>query len=478
MPTLSAIQLDRFLEPGATTTTATAKTTTFKKNKDKVPEDDDVVIPKLQRRNTTSFSSVDFDFSSSRRFVDVPPPHPNLRRRNSAVSPPQYSKIPAVRTQITPSLYATPEPTPLPISPTTSSFPPSSPFIVNHKRRGPRLSKSFSEQSVAASAADVGRTRSLSEENIHVPLPLERIDDGVDEAVKKVNGDVTEVVAVAVGGENVGRNGGGTEVGEGETKESNGVSSEREGVEGEDFFDPQESMSFSSSVDMEEYGAERSAKASTPMGEFYDAWEELSSDSGRQAAPRSISDFETEIREMRLTLLMEIEKRKHVEEALHSMQSHWQTLREKVATAGVDLPADLAVEDRQSDVSVTDDICRQIHLLRVVSESIGKGITRAEVEAEMEAQLEVKNFEIARLCDRLHYYETMNREMSQRNQEAVEISRRERQTRRRRQKWVWGTIATAITLGTAALAWSYLPGGKGSSATKSSQVSDPDTDVQ
>nr|GFC36951.1 hypothetical protein CTI12_AA533660 [Tanacetum cinerariifolium] len=45
-------------------------------------------------------------------------------------------------TQISPALYTTPEPTPLPDTPT--SFAPS-PFIVNHKRRGPRLSKAFSE---------------------------------------------------------------------------------------------------------------------------------------------------------------------------------------------------------------------------------------------------------------------------------------------------------------------------------------------
>ncbi|CAN1225582.1 hypothetical protein LINPERPRIM_LOCUS2515 [Linum perenne] len=41
------------------------------------------------------------------------------------------------------------------------------------------------------------------------------------------------------------------------------------------------------------------------------------------------------------------------------------------------------------------------------------------MEAEMETQIEAKNFEIARLMDRLRYYEAVNHEMSQRNQEAV-----------------------------------------------------------
>lgn len=124
---------------------------------------------------------------------------------------------------------------------------------------------------------------------------------------------------------------------------------------------------------------------------------------------------------MRLSLLMEIEKRKQAEETLQSMQQQWQILREKLGAVGLRLPADFTalIEDSQSDFDPADDICRQIELTRFVSESIGRGIAKAEAEAEMEAQLEVKNFEITRLCDRLHYYETMNQEMSQRNQETI-----------------------------------------------------------
>lgn len=46
----------------------------------------------------------------------------------------------------------------------------------------------------------------------------------------------------------------------------------------------------------------------------------------------------------------------------------------------------------------------------------------------------------------------------------VEVARHGRHMRKIRQKWVWGSIAAAITLGTAALAWSYLPTGRGSSS--------------
>lgn len=121
-----------------------------------------------------------------------------------------------------------------------------------------------------------------------------------------------------------------------------------------------------------------------------------------------------------------------------------------------------------------DDIRQQVHTARFISNAIGRGTARAEVEMEMEAQLESKNFEISRLLERLHCYETMNREMSQRNQEAVEMARRERQRTIRRQRWIWGSVTTAIVLGTAAIAWSYLPTGKGSTSTDHDMASEHD----
>lgn len=124
---------------------------------------------------------------------------------------------------------------------------------------------------------------------------------------------------------------------------------------------------------------------------------------------------------MRLSLLTELEKRKQAEEALNDVQSQWQRVREQLAHAGLILPADPSTvgEDGQPNINLAEELCQQLHLARFVSESIGRGIAKAEMEAEMEAQIEAKNFEIARLWDRLHYYEAMNREMSQRNQEAV-----------------------------------------------------------
>lgn len=118
---------------------------------------------------------------------------------------------------------------------------------------------------------------------------------------------------------------------------------------------------------------------------------------------------------------MEIEKRKQAEETLNDMRSQWQRIRQHLAQVGLSLPESSTIrsDTDQTDVDPAEELCRQVYLARFVSESVGKGIAKAEAEAEMEAQIESKNFEIARLSDRLHYYEAMNREMSQRNQEAV-----------------------------------------------------------
>ena len=130
---------------------------------------------------------------------------------------------------------------------------------------------------------------------------------------------------------------------------------------------------------------------------------------------------EAELREMRLSLLMEIEKRKQAEEALNNMQSLWQRLGQQLSLVGLALPADPTVvaEGEQLDCDPAEELCQQVDVSRFVSESIGRGVARAEAEMEMEALIESKNFEIARLNDRLHFYEVVNREMYQRNQDAL-----------------------------------------------------------
>ncbi|XP_071739115.1 uncharacterized protein [Rutidosis leptorrhynchoides] len=359
--------------------------------------------------------------------------------------------------QISPALYATPEPTPLPDSP--SSFAPS-PYIVDHKRRGPRLSKAYTEDVIALNqaVADENITeivKSFEAEDVESCSVVDDTDINIvrDTMVngERENGDVN--VDVATGRDNL-----------------ESVEMDRDS-EMDDFFDPQDSMSVRSSIDGgSSCGLERSLNLNSSASEFYDAWEELSSESGSQPSSHAV---ETELREMRLTLLVEMEKRKQAEECIKDMRSQWVKIREQLSFVGLNLSEDPAVllQDHSGD-DLVDDISRQVHLIRFVSNSIGRGVAKAEVELEMESQLESKNFEIARLFDKLRYYEAVNHEMSQRNQETIETMRRVRQRRKTRQRWVWGSIVAAVTVGSAAaLVWSY---GKGSSITDhpSSQTSD------
>lgn len=143
---------------------------------------------------------------------------------------------------------------------------------------------------------------------------------------------------------------------------------------------------------------------------------ELSTDSGMQS---SVNNIESELREMRLGLLMEIERRRQAEETLEQMHVHWRRLRDQLADVGMFLPLDPT--SSQYSMNLADEIRCQLEVTRFVSDSLGSDLAKAEaeVEMEMEAELEAKNFEITRLSDRLHYYETVNQEMSQRNQEAI-----------------------------------------------------------
>ncbi|EOX91033.1 Uncharacterized protein TCM_000342 [Theobroma cacao] len=471
MPTFSAIALDRFLEPG----TSKSVDKSGPNLKPPIPTPKPITNSKLERRNSTSVTE---------------------RKVN--------------RPQISPALYATPEATPLPDSP--SSFPPS-PYIINHKRRGPRLLKSFSEDNVSSrkkaleenevnGIAKLAETKSVDSlkdaVTFSIPEPNEEEhgNDGLNGSMKMeqangvTNGPIKLEQANGLhGGSIQDEHMNGAHAGEfgssnrevGSSQMSNGLARDSAVLvpldldrcgDSEDFFDPNESMSVTSNTEGDDdTGAESAARLATPRVEFFDAYDELSSESGPQSLLR---DIDAELREIRLTLLMEIEKRKQAEEALNKMRCKWQRISQELAVEGLSLPVD-PIDVTEDELMIpAEELRQQVGVARFVSLSLGRGIARAEMEMEMEAQIESKNFEIARLWDRLHYYEAVNREMSQRNQEAVEMARRDRQRKNKRQRWVWGSIAAAITLGTAALAWSYLPTGKGSSSTSSSQAPDHD----
>ncbi|KAI3959041.1 hypothetical protein MKX01_023717 [Papaver californicum] len=396
-----------------------------------------------------------------------------LERRNTII--PSVKEIPKQQQQqhgVSPSplLYTTPETTPVPDS--SSSFPPS-PYIVNHKRRGPRL-RSVSQDHISHSLHQNGGDVKNHVKHVSVIPEFSFVSSAPvceeEEGVVGSNGccydDDDDNGSHSLGDDDV--------VVE-KTKNlvpnsaSNGC--ERD-YEFNHLFEPQQSMSLIgiskniTDVVVEDNSGvepEESLVLTTPVGEFFDAYEELSSEGG---ASSSLRDFEAELREIRLNLLMEIEKRKQAEDAFYKMQTHRQQLQRCLAAIGLKLPADPMVteKDKDSTLDLAADLCQQIHNARIVSNSIGRATAKAEAEMEIKSQIESKNFEIARLSDRLHYYEVVNAEMSQRNQEAIEMERRHRQRRKSRQRWgIWSSVSAAIVIGTVALLWSSDSGS--SSAT-------------
>lgn len=146
---------------------------------------------------------------------------------------------------------------------------------------------------------------------------------------------------------------------------------------------------------------------------------ELSTDSG---TPSSVNNVEAELR---LSLLMESEKRRQAEETLEEMQVHWRRLRQQLAHVGLFLPLDPT--STQYSMNIADELRCQLEFTRFVSDSLDIELAKAEVEMEMTSELEAKKFEISQLSNRLQYSETVNQEMSQRNQEA--IGRRNKKSR-------------------------------------------------
>ncbi|XP_072999314.1 uncharacterized protein [Typha latifolia] len=393
MPTFTAIALDRLLEPGNSRNPA----------------------PKL-------------------------PPVPVKLDRAVPVSSVKKS-IP--RPHVSPALYATPESTPLPDSP--SSFPPASPYIINHKRRGPRLLKSLSQNEIGGDQPLV-TSASTDVKFSSGNGVLEDVDGFHDKKLKDENVSKDEQVPV--------------EFEQGKLEDADlidelvkdgAIDPERD-VEHEDFFDPQDSLSTVSNSEVDD--ANGTWKPRTPLGEYYDAFEEIASN-GAAYPDRNVED---ELREMKLNLLTEIERRKQAEEVLENLQNQWERLRHHLSLVGLTLEAPPTMEESNDhSIDPAESLCQQITISQFVAGAIERGCSRAEVELQVEPQIELKNFEIARLWDRLHYYEAANREMCQRNQEAVEMARQHRHRRKRRQKWLWSSIGLGVTLGTAAIAWSYLP---------------------
>ncbi|KAJ9672824.1 hypothetical protein PVL29_026172 [Vitis rotundifolia] len=91
---------------------------------------------------------------------------------------------------------------------------------------------------------------------------------------------------------------------------------------------------------------------------------------------------------------------------------------------------------------------QRVPMRNMITDFIGRGIAKVQVEMEREAQIASKNFEIVWLWDRLHYHDAVN----QKNPEALELARREGKERKESRDVFGGSFAAVITVGTAALA--------------------------
>ncbi|KAM0902057.1 hypothetical protein ACQ4PT_019582 [Festuca glaucescens] len=421
-----------------------------------------------------------------------PPPAAPLPPHKSSEKAIPVPPAPA-RTHTLPALYTTPETTSLPDSP--SSFPGTwSPYLINHKRRGPGLVKTPSQ-------GDVGSDGGLP---ATLPALLTKKTEAVEtqgseftlaQETSGVFGGDSGAVEASDGQDEVIQNGKLALFGQDEQDHpefefrhespdafvrpvsigrlvSNGTP---RNLENDAFFELQDSLSMASNSEAEDAGGPGWWKPSsgtsvgTPGAEFYDAFEEISSD----GATRSSRCLDDEFREMRLSMLTEIEGRKQAEETAEIWQKEWKKLSHHLSLIALSLPSPTVAED-SDDTSMDPgaELCQQITVSQLVAAAIARGFARVEVESEMESVISAKNFEIARLSDRVQYYEAANREMSQRNQEAIEMSRQQRNKRKMRQKWFWGSVGIAVTLGTAAIAWSYVPAGQPHTQDSNSTNSD------
>lgn len=202
----------------------------------------------------------------------------------------------------------------------------------------------------------------------------------------------------------------------------------------------------------------------TTRSVFFDAEDDLSTEYlslQSQTSESYSSRMQYEIDALRSKMYIEIERSTRAEEALSLWQNWWQEMLEKFSLIGLSLPSIEISASSQGEkarlVDFADDVCGQLAVARMVAHAVGRGSLRAELDQEMKMLIDSKDFEISRLRDKLQYYELVNREMSQRNQEAIELGRRRRRAQKKKQKWIWSSIGISVAVGTIAVAYTYIP---------------------
>lgn len=318
-----------------------------------------------------------------------------------------------------PALYATPAPAPIPdvssiiLSPTN--------YVVNHKRRGalpcPAAASRVEEFVVATEADDLnGR-------------------------------DVTASSELLGGGE--------AKVGDDEVMDDDAF---------DDFLEPQVSVNVGSSgSDAEDGGSLRNrrlgklmASSSRCQDEYYDTADEFFSDGSASNSSPTVRSTENELHILRLSLIEESSRREIAEDKLIYLNKQCMKLLNCLSHSISSFPELPSLASLNKNIDPTD-LCQEIVVLKFVFEALEADLARDEIEQTFKGIVASKDKEISRLRDRMQYYEAMNREMSQRNQEAADLARKRRLRRSRMQKWIWGCVGLSITAGASLLAYSYLP---------------------
>lgn len=247
MPTLAAVAFDRLLEPTASESLERATHNSMPVPNSKPPNPKPAINLKLERRNSTS---------------DV------------------EGKVQQPR--ITPALYTTPEVTALPGSP--SSYSPS-PYVINHKWRGPRLLKSCSEGGVTTSLNAQKEKSSQNQEDGNNSL-IASNGIGVGNSIPKLvevkdaNGiNVSEVANNQIQSGNIVWEVGSSTLNDDLAVDADSLKRDPLILENlgdaDDFYDPQDSLSHASNIEEDNSVCVtyRLSKHTAAMGEFFDAWE-------------------------------------------------------------------------------------------------------------------------------------------------------------------------------------------------------------
>ncbi|KAJ7254316.1 hypothetical protein O6H91_Y417400 [Diphasiastrum complanatum] len=131
----------------------------------------------------------------------------------------------------------------------------------------------------------------------------------------------------------------------------------------------------------------------------------------------------------------DVEQCGSAQRALLTLKQQHEAVLEKLFLSGISLtPSHNQIIGRSSAdlLDLSDQIIQRIEVARLVTCAVARGAAKAEAEKELALIIDSKNREISRLRDKLLYCETINHEMSQRNQESIEIARRRRRERQRR----------------------------------------------